>query len=170
MYAGAAHADPSEILYILLRYSSLSFPHAGLCCAVLLITTIQGQGLSLYQAASWSIQSFQFGHNTPTSQTDVQTRQDRQRDNGPISSGEQFYKRSPKNCKIRCIYTTTSVGQLLTRIHAKNVKKSASALCTNRMLLIYLFFVTVSRLMTSIAYWWRNYIFSLKSSVKPPLN
>ena len=106
-----------------------------------------------------------------TSVTDKRTdktRQDRQRDNGPISSGEQFHKRSPKNCKRRCIYTTTSVGQLLTRIHAKNVKKSASAVCTNWMLLIYLFFCNRiasddvnSLLMTKLH-------FFAKSSVKPP--
>jgi len=50
-----------------------------------------GRGLPLYQVTSWSIQLF--GHNTPTSQTDRQTRQDRpnRQDNGPIAYGEPFY-------------------------------------------------------------------------------
>jgi len=51
----------------------------------------RGRGLPSCQISSWSIQAF--GHNTPTLQTDRQTRQTGQRSDGV---GELFHKRSPK--------------------------------------------------------------------------
>jgi len=44
---------------------------------------VRGRGLPARQVSSWSNQPF--GHNTPTLQTERQTGQDRQTDNGPIA-------------------------------------------------------------------------------------
>ena len=59
------------------------------------ITQCDGdQGLPAYQVSSLSVKPF--GQNTPTLQTG-QTGLHRT-DNGPIGSGEPFYKRSPRKC------------------------------------------------------------------------
>jgi len=60
-------------------------PHLTQCC--------QGQ------VSSWSIQ--QFGHNTPTLQTD----------NGLIAYGEPFYKRSPRKINwVKCGFSSAATS------------------------------------------------------------
>ena len=66
-------------------------PSSGSGFGLHLIRCDQGRGLPPYQVASWSIEPF--GHNTPTSQTDRQTGQDRQRSD---SIGRIVLQTSPK--------------------------------------------------------------------------
>ena len=66
-------------------------------------------------------------------------------------------------CNVCCVIQKCQFGLL----HGQSVACSVHQLDAFNLLI---FFVNVglSRLMTSIAYRWRNYIFSIKSSVKPP--
>jgi len=67
------------------------------------------RGLPPYQVVSKSVQPFDVDHNTRTSQTDRHT--DKHTDNGPITYGEPFCKRSPKNhtSKLHEIFCTLPV-------------------------------------------------------------